>query len=76
MNRYQLLKDHEDTIYLFVKAGVMSYKTIRDIEIYESYVALEKEPIYNFIKYDILAEEYELSTKTIEQIVYQMQREV
>lgn len=72
MNRYQLLKEHESVIYLFVKNGILSYQIIRDIEIYDSYQNLEE--TIKELKYIELGELYELSPKRIEQIVYQMER--
>jgi DNA polymerase III delta prime subunit len=76
MNRYQLLKDNEDTIYLFVKAGILSFRILRDIDIYESYLEHDEEIKNNQLKYILLAEQYELAEKTIEQIVYSMQKDI
>ena len=74
MNRYQLLKDNEDTIFQFVKSGIMSYQIIRDIEIYERYLELDE--YSNQMKYILLSEEFELGVKRIEQIIYQMMKQV
>jgi hypothetical protein len=78
MTRYQLLKENEDTVYHFVKAGILTYKIIRDMEMFESFLVLEEEEkeMFNEIKYIILAEKYELKDKTVEQIIYQMKKEV
>jgi len=76
MNRYQLLKDNEDTIYLFVKAGILSYKVLRDMQIYESYCELQDDVSYNQIKYILLGEQYDLSEHSIELIIYNMQRKI
>lgn len=72
MNRYELLKKNENIIFQFVKNGILSYMMIRDIEIYENYNQLE-DNLTKEMKYIILAEQYELSVKRIEQIVYNMQ---
>lgn len=72
MNRYQLLKEHESVIYLFVKNGILSYQIIRDMEIYDTYQNLEE--TIKELKYIELGELYELSPKRIEQIIYQMER--
>lgn len=76
MNRYQLLKQYENTIYLFVKAGILSYKVIRDMGIYSNYQELDEEIKNNQLKYILLSEQYELSEKMIEHIIYQMLQEV
>jgi hypothetical protein len=75
MNRYELLNQNKELIYLFVKNGILSYMMIRDIEMYENYLNLDNH-ITKEIKYIILAEDYELSPKRIEQIIYQMQNEI
>jgi len=72
LNRYQLLKEHESIIYLFVKNGILSYQIIRDMEIYDTYQNLEE--TIKELKYIELGELYELSPKRIEQIIYQMER--
>lgn len=71
MNRYELLKQNENIIFQFVKNGILSYMMIRDIEIYESFNEIEDD-ITKEMKYIILAEQYELSVKRIEQIIYNM----
>lgn len=72
MNRYELLKKNEDVLYQFVKAGILSYQVIRDIEIYEAFNNIE---IQNKeMKYIMLSDSFELSTKRIEQIIIQMQK--
>lgn len=76
MNRFQLLKENEDTIYLFVKAGILSYKIIRDMDIYQSYLELQEDVSYNQIKYILLGEQYDLSEHSIEFIVYNMQKDI
>lgn len=72
MNRYDLLKKHEAITFQFVKNGILSYMIIRDIEIYEAYNAID-DNITKELKYILLAEQYELSVKRIEQIIYNMQ---
>jgi hypothetical protein len=74
VNRYQLLKQHEEIIYLFVKNGILSYQIIRDMEIYDSYLELDEN--IKELKYIELGEIYELSSKRIEQIIYQMERTI
>ena len=73
MNRYELIKKNENTIFQFIKNGIISYQIIRDIEIYENYLSIE-ETTNNLAKYILLGEEYELSHKRIEQIIYNMQK--
>ena len=71
MTRYELLKANEDTMYQFIKAGILSFQVIRDIEIFESFNNYE-DGISKESRYLLLADTYELSSKRIEQIVYQM----
>ncbi|MDI9257274.1 hypothetical protein [Flavobacterium sedimenticola] len=72
MTRYELLKKNEDVLYQFVKAGILSYQVIRDIEIYEAFNNID---IQNKeMKYIMLSDDFELSTKRIEQIIIQMQK--
>ena len=40
MTRYELLKNNEDVMLQFIKAGVLGYQVIRDIEIYELFMQL------------------------------------
>lgn len=75
MNRYELLKQNENLIFQFVKNGILSYMMIRDIEIYESFNGIEDD-ITKEMKYIILAEQYELSVKRIEQIIYNMTNKI
>lgn len=75
MNRYDLLKKHKAITFQFVKNGILSYMIIRDIEIYEAYNALD-DNITKELKYIILAEQYELSVKRIEQIIYNMTNKI
>lgn len=75
MNRYDLLKKHEAITFQFVKNGILSYMIIRDIEIYEAYNALD-DNITKELKYIILGEQYELSVKRIEQIIYNMTNKI
>ena len=73
--RYQLLKENEEIIYLFIKNGIITSLIIRDIEIYKTFIKLE-ESIKNFeLRYSLIGEEYELSAKRVEQIVLSMQKE-
>lgn len=72
MNRYELLKKNESITYQFVKNGILSYMILRDIEIFESYNTID-DNITKELKYILLAEQYELSVKRIEQIIYNMQ---
>ena len=73
MTRYEFLKNNEDIIFQFVKNGILSYQAIRDISIYERYNELD-DVNNNQLKYIILSEEFDLSEKTIERIIYQMNR--
>lgn len=75
MNRYELLKENQELIFKFVKNGILSYMMIRDIEMYENYLMLDKE-ITKDIKYILLGEQYELSNDRIKQIIYQMEKEI
>lgn len=75
MNRYDLLKKHEAIIFQFIKNGILSYMMIRDIEIYEAYNAID-DNITKELKYIILGEQYELSVKRIEQIIYNMTNKI
>lgn len=75
MNRYQLLNNNRDTIFTFIKNGILSYQINRDMEIYESYFLLEDE-LTNEIKYIALGEQFELSNKRIQQIIYNMQKTI
>ena len=72
MNRYQLLKKNEAINYKYVKNGILSYMIIRDIEIYESFITIP-DTVVKEMKYILLAEQYDLSTDRIKQIVYNMQ---
>lgn len=78
MNKYQLLKHNEDTIYQFVKNGILSYQIIRDISIFEDFNKLESQSnIKNVeVRYSLIGDEYELSSKRIEQIILQMQKDI
>jgi hypothetical protein len=73
MTRYELLKANEDTMYQFIKAGILSFQVIRDIEIFERYQELEG-LLNQEAKYMILSDEYELSIKRIQQLVLNMQK--
>ena len=75
MNRYELLKINEDVIFQFVKNGILSYKIIRDMEIFESYLQLQ-EDLTQELKFVLLGEEFGLSHKTIEPIIYTMKNEI
>jgi hypothetical protein len=75
MNRYELLKENEDVIFQFVKNGILSYKIIRDMEIFESYLQLQ-EDLTQELKFVLLGEEFGLSHKTIEPIIYTMKNEI
>lgn len=48
---------------------------LRDIEIFESYINLG-DNLNKDMKYIMLGEEFELSNKRIEQIIYQMLKEI
>lgn len=48
---------------------------IRDIEIYESFNQLD-DSISKEMKYILVGEQYELSTKRIEQIIYNMNSKI
>ncbi|MFV8339149.1 hypothetical protein ACNQGL_07745 [Flavobacterium sp. LB3P21] len=75
MTRYELLKKNEKIIYQFIKNGILSYMLLRDIEIFESLNELE-DTIGKEMKYILLAEQYELSTDRIKQIIHQMLKEI
>lgn len=72
MTRYELLKNNEDVMLQFIKAGVLGYQVIRDIEIYELFMQLNLKN--NEAKYMYLGEVYELSSIRIQQIIYNMQK--
>ena len=72
MTRYDLLKSNEDVMYQFIKAGILSYQIIRDIQIYEAFNASDLKN--NNLKYVLLADEFELTSRRIEQIIYNMQK--
>lgn len=74
MNRYQLLKKNEKLIFQFVRNGILSYQIIRDIEIYERFNEMDES--VKDLKYLVLAEQYELSSNRIEQIITQMNRTI
>jgi DNA polymerase III delta prime subunit len=74
MNRYELLKNNENLIFQFVKNGILSYMMIRDIEIIENFIQLEDVP--KEMRYIMLAEQYELSTDRIKQIIYNMNSKI
>lgn len=75
MNRYQLIKQHKNIIHTFVKNGILSYMVLRDIEIFESFQQQEQD-LPKEIKYILLAEQFELSTDRIKQIIYNMQSQI
>jgi DNA polymerase III delta prime subunit len=58
-------------VEISARSGILSYMIIRDIEIYESFNLLDDD-ISKEMKYIILAEQYELSTDRIKQIIYNM----
>jgi hypothetical protein len=70
MNRYQLLKKNEEIIYQFIKNGIISYQIIRDMEIYETFIQMDNTT--NELKYIILADDYELSSQRVKQIITTM----
>jgi hypothetical protein len=72
MTRYELLKNNENVMFSFIKNGILSYKIIRDIEIFEQFNDLDL--INKDAKYMYLGEVFELTPNRIEQIVYQMER--
>ena len=72
MNRYQLLKKNEAINFKYVKNGILSFMIIRDIEIYESFNTIP-DTVIKEMKYVLLAEQYDLSTDRIKQIIYNMQ---
>jgi tyrosine-protein phosphatase YwqE len=74
MNRYQLLKENENILYQLVRNGIITVLVMRDMEIYERYEAMTI--TNNESKYLLLGDEYELSTKRIQQIVYNMQSKI
>lgn len=75
MTRYELLKNNDNLIFQFVKNGILSSQIIRDMEIYQRYNELD-EITFNQLKYHFLSEEYEVSEKTIERVIYQMNRTI
>lgn len=72
MNRYQLIKKNKNIIHTFVKNGILSYMVLRDIQIFEAFQQQEKD-LPKELKYILLAEQFELSTDRIKQIIYNMQ---
>ncbi|GEM_PF-4154783 len=74
MNRYKLLKNNTNIIFQFIKNGILSYQVNRDIEIYETYVAMNDDGVTKEVKHLILADTFELSPKRIEQIIYNMEK--
>ena len=74
MTLYQLLKENETMIYQFVKVGILSYTIIRDIGIYENYLQLDK--INKESKYLLLAEDFEIGYKRIQQIILNMEKRI
>lgn len=74
MNRYQLLKNNTNIIFQFIKNGILSYQVNRDIEIYETYLAMNDDNVTKEVKHLILADTFELSPKRIEQIIYNMEK--
>lgn len=74
MNRYQLLKQNDSMVFLFVKNGILSYQVIRDMEIFEEFNRLQN--LTNELKYILLGEQFELSAKRIEQIITSMKNEI
>jgi hypothetical protein len=75
MNRYELLKKNENITFQYVKNGILSFMILRDIKIYETFLQLEDE-ISKEMKYIMLAEENELSTDRIKQIIYNMNAKI
>jgi hypothetical protein len=75
ITKYQLLKDNEDILFTFIKNGILSSLILRDIEIYNAFTKLEAKIKNNELRYAIIGDEYELSAKRVEQIVYIMQKE-
>lgn len=75
MNRYQLLNKNKNILFTFIKNGILSYQINRDMEIYESFITLD-ETLTNEVKHYILGEQFELSSKRIQQILYNMQKDI
>lgn len=75
MTRYELLKKNDKINYLYIKNGILSCMMLRDIEIFETFNDME-DNIGKEMKYLLLAEQYELSTDRIKQIIHQMLKEI
>jgi len=74
MNRYEYLKENEEIIFQFIKNGIISYQLLRDMDMYNSYESMNQ--ITNELKYIVLAEDYELSTQRVKQIILNMKNEI
>lgn len=75
MNRYEFTRNNDNLIFKLIKNGMLSYQLIRDCEIYERFIEMNEE-INNEIKYITIGEEFELSHKRIEQIIYNMKKKI
>lgn len=75
MNRYELLTKHKNIIFTFIKNGILSYQINRDMEIYELFLTLE-DTQFNEEKYIILGEQFELTPKRIQQILFNMNKNI
>lgn len=70
MTKYQLLKKEDRVMWQFIKKGIISYQILRDIQIVEQFEALE--PLSNEARYEVLASDFELSSRRIKQIIQSM----
>jgi len=70
MMLYDELKDKVKTLKPLVKYGVIDPRWLRNIEIYKRYLYMRDVGVYN--KYELLAEEFNLSSETIRKIVFKM----
>ena len=75
MTRYDLLNTNRDLIFQLVKASVLSYHIIRDMEIFEKFKAMDSVEFAE-ARHLVLADEFELSKRRVEDIIYNMKQKV
>lgn len=62
-------------VYKMVRNGLMDYSIIRDIEITNNYKAMN-DNLSKQIKYELLSDEYELSSERIKQIILKLTKDI
>lgn len=67
MKNYDYMKANLSTVEELVKRGLMSFTIVRDLDIYTSFLSLDK--FSKEGRYAILSHDFQLSEKRIEQIV-------